>query len=64
MFIWMVSWRQKNVDAYSGSLDAQKVLFEKTGLGEGSHTIKVLVDGGQNPSAEGAHVTIDAFELA
>lgn len=54
---------QETVDAYdgSGSKQYRQVLYEKTGLSAGSHTLKVVVRGEKNAASSGTYVLIDAF---
>ena len=51
------------IDNYSNSSTFQKVAFEKLGLSQGTHTLKIEVTGTKNPSAKAANVVVDAFEI-
>ncbi|MDG5806578.1 RICIN domain-containing protein [Streptomyces ossamyceticus] len=52
---------QAGVDAYSPSVTKQVVLFEKTDLAAGPHTIKVVCTGTKNASASNTVCALDAF---
>lgn len=52
---------EQALDLYSASLEAQKILFSKTGLQSGQHTIRIVVTGEKNDSATECYVTVDAF---
>lgn len=49
------------VDGYSAQWVKQQVLFQRTGLSPGKHTITITVTSGKNPSSAGTNVDIDAF---
>jgi uncharacterized protein YkwD len=51
-----------NVDQYASANSWQRVLFERTGLSSGSHTLEVRVKGTKNSSSSGYRTYIDAFE--
>lgn len=51
------------VDLYEAQTSWQEVLFEKTGMGPGPHTIEIEVTGTNNPPSVGTVVTLDAFEM-
>src|ERR1700755_2988511 len=53
--------KQQTVDAY-GSQN-QAVLFKATGLSDGQHTLKIVVDGTKDSSSGGTYVSIDAIDL-
>lgn len=59
-----VGLEAQGLDLYSSTLDTQKILFSKTGLANGNHTIRIVVLGRENENAAGCHVTVDAFEYA
>ncbi|GGD72523.1 discoidin domain-containing protein [Paenibacillus nasutitermitis] len=50
------------IDLYASSGQLQQVLYTKTGLSPGSHTIKVVVRSDKNPSSSGYYVLVDAFQ--
>lgn len=52
---------QTTVDLYAASDQLQQVLYSKTGLSAGSHTIKVVVKGTKNASSSGYYVNLDSF---
>jgi len=51
------------VDTYSPTAIYQKVMFEKTDLTFGQHTIKIEVTGQKNPNATDTIINFDAFEV-
>ncbi len=53
--------KQGTVDC-SGNAD-QVVLFQKTGLSAGSHTLKIVVDGRHSPNSSDDYVSIDAINV-
>ena len=53
---------ETTVDTYNSSEVNQLVLYEKGGLSNGSHTIKIVCSGTQkNPSSSNYYLTIDAY---
>lgn len=50
-----------NVDGYASSTRYQRVLFERLGLSDGPHTIRLEVSGNLNPSARYGYTYLDAF---
>lgn len=50
------------IDLYASSEQLQQVLYSKTGLSPGSHTIKLVVRSDKNPSSTGYYVLVDAFQ--
>ena len=52
-----------NIDCYNSTKLYQQVLYTKTGLASGTHTIKVVVNGTKNASSTGYYIAIDAFEV-
>jgi hypothetical protein len=50
------------VDQYARSTSWQQVMFERTGLDPGSHTLEVAVRGTRNSSSSGTRTYVDAFE--
>jgi len=51
------------VDTYSSEIQWQEVLFEKSGLGPGMHTIVLVNQGRGSSSSRDSVVTVDAFEI-
>ncbi|HEY3957924.1 MAG TPA: beta-galactosidase [Streptosporangiaceae bacterium] len=52
------------VDTYAaGGKAFQQVLFTKTGLSPGQHTLKIVVTGQQNPASSSDTVAIDAINI-
>ncbi len=54
---------EATVDLYSASVQHEKLVFEKEGLSEGSHTIKLVATGNKNPNSGGRYASLDAFLL-
>ncbi|HUV08831.1 MAG TPA: hypothetical protein VMX75_13945 [Spirochaetia bacterium] len=52
-----------SVDSYSSQPQWQVVLFSKSGLGPGLHSITIVVTGLNNPASSGTTVAVDAFEV-
>ncbi|MDN0196228.1 RICIN domain-containing protein [Streptomyces sp. S.PNR 29] len=52
---------QAGIDAYAPTVTKQVVLFEKTDLAAGPHTIKVVCTGTKNASASSTVCALDAF---
>jgi hypothetical protein len=52
-----------NVDLYSSSLLYQQVVYTKSGLTSGGHTIRIEVTGTKNASATDTYLGIDAFDV-
>ncbi|MES4907980.1 MULTISPECIES: RICIN domain-containing protein [unclassified Streptomyces] len=52
---------QAGIDAYAPTVTKQVVLFEKTDLAAGPHTIKVVCTGTKNASASNTVCALDAF---
>lgn len=50
-----------SIDYYSPSTQYQTLLFEKTGLVNGSHTLKVIHTGKKNTLASGFGINVDSF---
>ncbi|QHW33095.1 hypothetical protein GZH47_21340 [Paenibacillus rhizovicinus] len=52
------------VDLYTeGTGPQQSVLYEKSGLGSGTHTIKLVVTGTKNAASSDCYVVLDAFKV-
>ena len=49
----------KGLDAYASAKQYNQVLFQKTGLTDGAHILKVVVTGEKNPESDGAYVLVD-----
>ncbi|MFF9808383.1 RICIN domain-containing protein [Streptomyces coeruleorubidus] len=52
---------QAGIDAYASTVTKQVVLFEKTDLAAGPHTIKVVCTGTKNASSSNTVCALDAF---
>ena len=53
---------QAGIDTYNADSKLyQSVLFTKTGLSPGTHTIRVVVTGTKNPSSSNTYIVSDAF---
>jgi hypothetical protein len=50
------------VDSYGPVWEKQRILYEKTGLSDGIHTIKIVVRSDKNASSSGYATDWDAFE--
>jgi hypothetical protein len=59
--VYVDSSLEATVDMYSSTQQLQKVLFTKTGLTYGSHTIRVVCKGTKNASSSGTYIDLDAF---
>ncbi|MBS3909193.1 MAG: S8 family serine peptidase [Actinobacteria bacterium] len=53
---------QQDVDLY-GTSDHQQLVYTKSGLALGNHTIKIEVAGTKNASSSGYDVNVDAFDF-
>ncbi len=51
------------VDQYAPSATFGRVMFQRTGLSSGRHTLKITVSGRKNASATAAHTFVDAFDF-
>jgi hypothetical protein len=52
------------VDTFAPTRDpASSVVFSASGLASGSHTLVIEVTGTSNPSASGANIVVDAFDV-
>jgi predicted CXXCH cytochrome family protein len=54
---------QQDVDLYSVTTEYMKVVYTKSGLSSGSHTIEVEVTGTKNASSSNSIVDVDAFDV-
>jgi hypothetical protein len=52
----------QDINLFNGSTLWQ-VPFTFSGLGGGTHTIKITVTGNKNPSSSGPHIVVDAFKV-
>lgn len=52
------------VDMYNSTYEYQKVVYYKTGLRDGQHTIKIVVRSDKNPNSGGNYVIVDAIGSA
>ena len=55
---------QDDIDCYSSSPRAVFMLFNKTGLSDGNHTIKVVVKGTKNAASNGVALVHDYFSIS
>ncbi|QYM64291.1 hypothetical protein [Microbacterium sp. Se5.02b] len=53
---------QAGIDTYAATDTKQRVLFEKTGLSNGPHTLKVIVTAAKNAASTGYIQDVDSFE--
>ncbi|HWF46103.1 MAG TPA: IPT/TIG domain-containing protein [Bryobacteraceae bacterium] len=53
-----------SVDAYSASTLAQSTVWSTSGLSPGTHTLRILALGMQNPASGGAWVWVDGFQVS
>ncbi|QKW17815.1 hypothetical protein HUT16_00940 [Kitasatospora sp. NA04385] len=51
------------VDLYGPGKQFAQTVFEKTGLADGPHTVKIKVTGTKNASSADTYVVLDAFEV-
>ncbi|HEY9241461.1 MAG TPA: beta-galactosidase [Streptosporangiaceae bacterium] len=51
------------VDTYATGKEFQQVLFSKTGLAAGSHTLTITVTGNKNPASSADTVVVDAINV-
>ena len=54
---------QVDVDCYATTETVQAVLFARTGLGAGAHTLAIEATGTMNPAATDAFIALDAFDV-
>lgn len=52
-----------SIDYYSANTAFQQTLFEKSGLVDGLHTLKIVQTGQKNTSAIGTNINIDYFSI-
>lgn len=52
------------VDLYSSTLQYQQVVYTKSGLTNGSHTIKVICKGTKNSGSSDYYIIVDAFRYS
>ena len=50
-----------SVDLYSATLQQKQVVFERTGLAPGEHTIRIVRTDRKNPSSTSTLQFLDAF---
>jgi mannan endo-1,4-beta-mannosidase len=63
--VYIDNVKQATIDLYDPSMPAaapRTMLYEKSGLTSGSHTIKLVVTGTKNASSSGYYVLLDAFK--
>lgn len=51
----------QTIDRYSPTYDKQQLLYSKSGLSSGSHTIKIVVRSDKNASSSGYYSDVDGF---
>jgi hypothetical protein len=51
----------KTIDLYSSTAQHRKILFSRSGLPTGSHTVMVQVSGAKQAASSGTRVDVDAF---
>lgn len=61
--VYLDGLAQADVDLYSAATDYQAVVWQKTGLAQGSHTITIKVLHTKQASSSGYDVDVDAFDL-
>ena len=54
---------QVDVDCYATTETVQAVLFSRTGLAAGAHTLAIEATGTMNPAATDAFIVVDAFDV-
>jgi len=54
---------QVDVDCYASTETVQAVLFTRSGLAAGAHTLAIEATGTMNPAATGAFIVVDAFDV-
>ncbi len=52
-----------NVDTYAPTAQAQQVLFSRTGLAPGTHTLVIEVSGRHSKLSSGSWIWVDAFDV-
>jgi hypothetical protein len=55
--------QQADVDAYAAVEEVQAVLFARSGLASGAHTLAIEVTGARNPASTDAFIVVDAFDV-
>ncbi|QGQ99716.1 DUF4185 domain-containing protein [Paenibacillus psychroresistens] len=59
--IYMDGVLDATIDTYSATFDKQQILYTKTGLSSGSHTIKIQLRSDKNAASSGYYTDVDAF---
>jgi len=54
---------QVDVDCYASTETVQAVLFTRSGLPAGAHTLAIEATGNRNPAATDAFIAVDAFDV-
>jgi beta-galactosidase GanA len=60
--VYLDGVKQTTVSGYGASTEFQHVMFQKSGLTDGDHTLKIVVDGTHEASASGNFVSVDAID--
>lgn len=60
--VYIDGTRDATLDLYGPSKQPGQVVYTKTGLAAGDHTIKIVVTGQKNPAATDIYALIDGFE--
>src|SRR5947208_16944670 len=55
---------QVDVDCYAATETVRAVLFTRSGLAAGAHTLAIEATGTRNPAATDAFIAVDAFDVA
>lgn len=61
--VYLDGAKVETVDTYGSTKQSQYVAYQATGLSDGPHTLKIVVDGAKNGSAAGTFVPIDAIDV-
>ncbi|SEQ48495.1 fibronectin type III domain-containing protein [Microlunatus flavus] len=59
--VYLDGVKVKTVDLYSSTTQYAQTVFEKTGLSETGHTIRIVRTGDKNTSSVGRNITLDAL---
>ncbi|WP_425953751.1 beta-galactosidase [Xylanimonas sp. McL0601] len=60
--VYLDGVKQATVSGYGASTTFQHVMFQKSGLADGDHTLKIVVDGTHEANASGNFVSVDAID--
>ncbi|MEY9966197.1 beta-galactosidase GanA [Streptacidiphilus sp. MAP12-16] len=61
--VYLDGVKTTTVDGYSSGTVNQQIEYAAAGLGNGPHTLKIVVTGQKNPAASGTFVSVDAVDL-